>query len=177
MRIAFVLGLVAACGGAAETTLGPRFGTTLRASNEVVAPTVQTGTGSAGLTVNGQLISYGIVGLNLSGTGNGQLHLGPAGADGPVVVGQLFVQDPNTPRSRSRGSFQQRDIQATAPGGAPMTIEELVVQMRAGNVYVNVITDENPAGEIRGQLALAAEAAAQSSSFSSSASALQIVPE
>jgi hypothetical protein len=55
-----------------------------------------------------------------------------------------------------------------------MTIDELIAQMRAGNVYVNVGTDESPAGEIRGQVKLTAEAP---SPQSSSSSALQTVPE
>jgi hypothetical protein len=160
VRIVLAALVLAACGSAQEP-LGPSFGASLRSSNEVVRPQTTTGSGTASLGVRGIVVSYGISALNLSGVGTGALHLGAAGSEGPALVSQLFVQDPTTPRSRSRGSFQQGDIQPATPGGAPMTVAELVAQMRAGNVYVNVTTDENPGGEIRGQLALTAEAPSQ----------------
>jgi peroxiredoxin len=148
----------AACGGAGQQPIGPTFGAVLRASNEVIAPITTSGTGNASFIVRGKAVTYGITSIELSGAGSGELHLGAPHTDGPVVVRNLFVQDATTPRSRARNGFGQSDILATAPGAASMTIDELVAQMRAGNVYVNVVTDENPAGEIRGQLALTAEA-------------------
>jgi hypothetical protein len=36
--------------------------------------------------------------------------------------------------------------------GTVNTWEEFLVELKAGNVYVNVHTTDNPAGEIRGQL-------------------------
>jgi hypothetical protein len=154
------------------------FAANLRWSNEVVQPTVRTGSGTANLAVHGKFVSYGITGLNLSGPGDGQLQLAAAGAEGPIVVAHLFVRDSTTPASRARNSFLESDIRAAASGALPMNMEELVAQMRAGNVYVNVVTDANLQGEIRGQLTLVSEATPQSSSSSSlPSSALQIVPE
>lgn len=149
---------LAACGGTAEAPIGPTFGAVLRVSDELVAPVTRTGSGSASFAVQGQIVWYGITGINLSGPAMGELHLGLPHTVGPVVVRQLFVQDPNTARSRAHNAFAQRDIQPVTPGGQPMTIDELVAQMRAGNVYVNVVTDQNPSGEIRGQLVLTEEA-------------------
>jgi hypothetical protein len=144
-----------------QEPIGPTFGAVLRASNEVIAPATTTGTGNASLLVRGKVVSYSVTAVSLSGPANATLHLGAAHTEGPVVVRDLFVQDATTPRSRGRNGFGETDIQPTEPGAAAMTLDELVAQMRAGNVYVNVSTDENPTGEIRGQLALTAEAPSQ----------------
>ena len=95
--------VVAACGGAADEPIGPTFGATLRSSSEVVRPITTTGSGTASLSVRGNVVSYGISALNLSGGGTGALHLGAAGAEGPAVVRQLFVQDPIRPTFISSG--------------------------------------------------------------------------
>jgi hypothetical protein len=152
---------LAACDGVVKEPIGPTFGATLRAADEVVPPSTTRGTGSASFTVRGKVVTYGIAAVNLSGPGNGSLHLGGPHTDGPAVVNDLFVEDSTTPLARSRNGFGEADIQPATPGAAPMTIDDLTAQMRAGNVYVNVVTDQSPTGEIRGQLALTAEAPSQ----------------
>jgi hypothetical protein len=156
--VAFALG---ACDGVVQEPIGPTFGAVLRASNEVVPPAGATGSATASLTVRGKVIAYGISATNLSGAANGALHLGAPQTDGPLIVRDLFVRDATTPASRARNAFGAADIQAATPGGTPMSIDDLIAQMRAGNVYVELVTERNPAGEVRGQLALTAEAPSQ----------------
>ena len=72
------------------------------------------------------------------------LHLAPEGVSGPVVV-PLTVVD----RTRLAGSFTAEDLVGPLEGA---TIEQLVAEIEAGRIYVNVHTPTYPAGEIRGLL-------------------------
>ena len=77
------------------------------------------------------------------------LHLGAAGTNGPVVV--------DLTSAAGAGSLSAA-IDAAAITG-PLAEEAdpmlaLLNEMAAGNVYLNIHTEANPAGEIRGQLSL-----------------------
>jgi len=78
------------------------------------------------------------------------LHLGVEGTNGPVIADLL-----------SEGGFSgrfTRRLKTDVEGGdlvGPMLgqpLDALVAQIQAGNVYVNIHTARNPAGELRGQL-------------------------
>ncbi len=72
------------------------------------------------------------------------LHLGAAGSNGGVLfdlgapVGSGFER-----------TLQDEDMSAV---GTVDTWNEFLTELKAGNVYVNVHTTDNPSGEIRGQL-------------------------
>lgn len=66
------------------------------------------------------------------------LHMAPAGEDGPVVVDLGDFLDGNT----LTGSFD------------PTEVEGLLQDMLGGNIYINVHTEDFPAGELRGQVML-----------------------
>lgn len=102
------------------------------------SPSVDTrATGLGKITVSPDLstIHYHIIVDSLSGAINGaHFHAGIAGRNGGVV---LDISD---------------DINGNViSGSAPLTIE-LLNMMLAGGLYINVHTDENPGGEIRGQV-------------------------
>lgn len=94
------------------------------------------------------------------------LHLGPADTPGPIVVWLYPSRPPAQPLpGRTQGTLAEGDITAadlTGPlAGRPFSA--LVDQIEAGNIYVNVHTNDFvdppntgqgdfPAGEIRGQL-------------------------
>jgi len=54
-------------------------------------------------------------------------------------------------RSNGEGSFDASAIKAP-PDGSPMSWNDLVSGLKSGNLYVNVHTQNNPKGEIRGQI-------------------------
>lgn len=77
------------------------------------------------------------------------LHLGPAGVNGPVVV--------NLTGGLRRGALSTT-IDALDVVGPLADAEDpylaLLSELAAGNIYLNIHTDDNPAGELRGQISL-----------------------
>lgn len=89
------------------------------------------------LTVTGEFANLASELIDVAGT-PAHIHEAPRGESGPVVF-PLEVQRGEDNRSGTiSGQFELTDEQVQA--------------LRAGNYYVNVHTEEFPAGEIRGQL-------------------------
>jgi len=131
------------------------FSTVLRGSNEV--PAVRTR--AIGLTQTA-LLEEGTT-LNIltsifrlprrAEITMAHLHLGAEGENGPVVADLLSDSS-----FRGRGRFrrlnadlQTGDLVGPLQGQA---LDALVREIQAGNIYVNIHTERNPAGELRGQL-------------------------
>ncbi|WP_242315823.1 CHRD domain-containing protein [Bacillus cereus group sp. BfR-BA-01355] len=79
------------------------------------------------------------------------LHLGAKGTNGPVVA---FLFGPITnPVSIECATFTGMITQEDLVGPlAGQTLDALVNEIIAGNIYINVHTVQHPSGEIRGQL-------------------------
>ncbi|MHA4093523.1 CHRD domain-containing protein [Bacillus cereus] len=79
------------------------------------------------------------------------LHLGAKGTNGPVVA---FLFGPITnPVSIECATFTGMITQEDLVGPlAGQTLDALVKEIIAGNIYINVHTVQHPNGEIRGQL-------------------------
>lgn len=114
------------------------FTAALNGANE--RPTVTTtATGTAIVTVLGNLVSWKVDVVNIDSIVAGHIHHGVADSAGPVrvnfnppVTGQNFT--------------------GTATVGSATVADSILVFMRAGRGYVNIHTQVNGAGEIRGQL-------------------------
>lgn len=138
----------AACDDDGPTPPRPEmYAASLNAANEVAtssAPAVASNaTGTATITVQGNTISWTITTTGFaagttapSGTGAppAHIHFG-----GPTVNGNVMVT-------------LSAAINGSASGSATV-VDSVLTHMRAGNTYVNVHTNNRPAGEIRGQLA------------------------
>ena len=150
-----VLSMTAAIAGlAASTGLNPHtvfanheFAANLTGQQEV--PPVDTqATGQAIVVPLNQTATYYVNVTDIQGVTQGHIHSGAQGENGPVVV-TLFKFD-----SPQDGVTQNDNITATDLEG-PMqgkTIPDLVSAMKNGSTYVNVHTEQNPNGEVRGQL-------------------------
>lgn len=82
------------------------------------------------------------------------IHLGMPGEDGPVVALLFdgnFSTDASGVGTLATGVLTAGDLTGPLEG---QTLANLVAEMESGNAYVNVHTDQYPAGEIRGQLEL-----------------------
>jgi hypothetical protein len=143
------------------------FGTHLNGGNEVpVRLTNAQGEARFKLAEDGQSLHYK---LNIANTENvfmAHLHLGPADDTGPIVVWLYPHRPPGISLpGRTQGTLAEGDITAADLVGplARQPLSALLSAIGAGNIYVNVHTDDGvappntgpgdfPGGEIRGQL-------------------------
>ena len=132
---------------------------------EEVPPRDTDGQGQAHFKLSKDELSLAFK-LNVANIDNviaSHIHVGPVGANGPVVA---FLAGPfPAGGGASNGGLGQGTITAANLVG-PLTgqpLSALISQMRAGNTYVNVHTDDGvaptntgagdfPGGEIRGQI-------------------------
>lgn len=135
------------------------FKTFLSGENEV--PAVETrarGVAFAKLREEGTELSFFSFSSRLRNVTLAHLHLGAEGENGPVVVNLLDV-DPTELSRRERRRID-RKISAEIQTGdllgplAGQPLDALIAEIEKGNVYVNLHTEANPGGELRGQLKL-----------------------
>ncbi|NLO88964.1 MAG: CHRD domain-containing protein [Clostridia bacterium] len=91
--------------------------------------------------------------LNVNSISNltvAHIHLGRRGTNGPIVA-PLFSASPGISVNRGQisGTINRQDLTGPLEG---RTLEDLIEAMAAGNTYVNAHTEQNPEGEIRGQI-------------------------
>jgi CHRD domain len=130
-----------------------RFAANLNGGEE--APTkVLTGSyGTATVTLDlatGE-VTYNIQVFNMpSGTTQAHFHVGPVGVSGPVVV--------NIPVPLTISNDYSLSGSANAPALVPRreqgigSWEDFIQSLMGGQTYLNVHSQVNPAGEIRGQV-------------------------
>jgi Cu/Zn superoxide dismutase len=185
---------IAVVGPSSSSSSGDQFSARLSGDNEV--PPVNTdATGRIRLVVNSQQdpLDYQISLSNLNGIVTGaHIHSGGSGTNGPIVA-NLNVHGTFASASAGGGGGGSAST-STSTGGtiasadlkgplAGKQISDLIKLIEDDKAYVNVHTDQNPDGEIRGQLApstneeidtstsTGASATASSTSPSASASA------
>ena len=149
--------LLVAAGAALAVT--ERFVAKLTGAQEV-PPASTTAEGKARFTkVSNTKMTYTLTASNIENLSGGHIHLAPRGEDGPIVV-DLNVRDSCTVEGTSiscRGAFTSANLEGPLEG---RSLGALIRQMRAGNTYVNVHTDDGveppdigpgdfPGGEIR----------------------------
>ncbi len=143
------------------------FGTHLNGAGEVpVRLTNAQGEARFKLAEDGQSLHYKLNIANIENVFMAHLHLGPASGTGPIVVWLYPSQPPAQPLpGRTQGTLAEGDITAANLVGplAGQPLSALLAAIAAGNVYVNVHTNDFvdppnsgpgdfPGGEIRGQL-------------------------
>lgn len=135
-----------------------RFRTVLRGSNEV--PAVKTralGVTKANLVENGELLQLRAAIVRLSRRVDitmAHLHLGKAGENGPVIANLLADDDFSNRGRRTRVLNTELNGNSLVGPLQGQPLDTLIAEIKAGNVYVNIHTDRNPSGELRGQLTL-----------------------
>jgi hypothetical protein len=134
--------------------LNRTYVTLLTPEQEAQVPPVEsdaTGKGEFIFSRDGNSVSFKVEVTNLEGVTMAHLHYAPFGVSGPIVVTLLPRQDPSGLIS---GTLVEGKFTSTDAGNTPGidTLDELRKAIDAGEIYVNVHTDDYPAGEIRGQL-------------------------
>ena len=123
-------------------------------SGEQEVPSVQTpASGMAWFEPKQDSVWFQLNVNNLQGITNAHIHTGKQGENGPPLV-QLYHSD--TPTILIDGKlfsgtlYTDKDTFVAKMTGKQLS--DLVSAMRDGEAYVNVYTQQNPNGEIRGQI-------------------------
>lgn len=132
---------------------------TLTGAGETPAPGINTGAfGSATVVVDlgARTLTYSVSVYNLpSGVIASHIHAGAAGTAGPVVVN---FSPPLTASNDFGYSGTVKDSEFVISGGTSnigiRSADDTFQAVLGGNAYVNVHSQANPGGEIRGQLVL-----------------------
>lgn len=147
---AALLAGILACGDDEPTENATSFTANLVGTEEVPVVTT-TATGTATFTLVGNQIQYAV---NVAGLENpifAHIHVAPQGQNGLVRLNLCGTGAPQPPCTGGTGVLAS-GTNGTVVGDPPMTFDELVDAMRSSGAYTNVHTEQNPAGEIRGQI-------------------------
>jgi hypothetical protein len=128
------------------------FGATLSGGAEV--PPVQTSaSGFAEVEVvdNGNRVEYEVEVSNIDRVTQAHIHQGTSSEAGPVVATLFNASTPTGPTSGGlvEGSITSANLEGPLQG---KQLSDLIALMQNGQAYVNVHTEQNPDGEIRGTL-------------------------
>ena len=138
--------------------------TPLRGAEEVPARTTRArGTATFEVSDDRLSLDYRLIVANIENVIQAHIHVGPAGANGPVVAFLFGLVAPGG--GRVDGVLAEGTITAANLVGplTGMTIEDLLDEILSGNAYVNVHTNDGvapsntgpgdfPGGEVRGQM-------------------------
>jgi hypothetical protein len=123
----------------------PSFIINLNGTQEV--PPVQTeATGLAEVTPGLDSIAYSINATNIEGVTAGHVHLGAPGENGPIVV-TLFKYDTPMNEVSENGTVTADNLEGPMAG---KQISDLLSAGDNNTLYLNIHTEQNPNGEIRG---------------------------
>jgi CHRD domain len=115
--------------------------------SEEVPPVETEATGVVEFGLDLESIPYSINATNIEGVTAGHIHFGKAGENGPVVV-TLFKYDTPMNEVSETGTITAELLEGPLEG---KQISDLITAGSNGTLYINVHTEENPNGEIRGQ--------------------------
>lgn len=125
-------------------------------------PGINTGAhGNATVTVDraAGTIQYEVNIYNLpTGIVASHIHIGPASTSGPVILNFMVPAVGQSNDFRLSGSLTAGDLIAR-PAAGINSFEDAIFAIASGNAYVNVHTQVNTGGEIRGQLCPSSAAA------------------
>jgi CHRD domain len=103
------------------------------------------------LSSDGKELSYKLDVKNIENPTAAHIHRGMKGKNGPPVV-NLFTgpkKEGKFSGELSMGTITAKDLSGDLMG---KSLDDLVKLIKSGDIYVNVHTDANPDGAIRGQL-------------------------
>lgn len=156
--VLLTLALPVVLAGPAIAQSGGRTFTAALSGGEEVPAVETTASGAAEFVLgdDGGSLSFTLDVDGLENTTMAHIHLAPAGENGPPVV-WLHTQE-GAPElvpgvfsgTLASGTITADDLVGPLEGA---TLDDLVVELAAGNTYVNVHTEEFPDGEVRGQIA------------------------
>jgi hypothetical protein len=150
MSVALAVGVLA-CGDDDDEPASPAtsFTATLSGTNEV-PPVTTSATGTAEFTVSEEQIEFTVDVTGILNATQAHIHTGREGENGPVRL-NLCGTDDTSPCTSGSGVLAT-GTNGTTVGSPPITFDELVEAIQSDSAYANVHTEQNPNGEIRGQI-------------------------
>ena len=149
---AAIAGMVVAMSSSTSTVYANHEFAANLTGQEEVPPVDTQATGHANLvpiSPSNQTIQYFVNVTGIQGVTQGHIHSGAEGENGPVVVTLFNFESPQS-EVLENGTFTESNLEGPMQG---KTIPDLIAAMKNGSTYVNVHTEQNPEGEVRGQLA------------------------
>jgi hypothetical protein len=122
--------------------------------DQEVPPVTSAAKGWAWVNPMGESAWYKVNVTGIDKVTMAHIHSAKIGENGDVVVILFRADTPSAPMdgTLAEGNFTAADLQGPLAG---KTLSDLVTAMQNGETYVNVHTEANPNGEIRGQLSMA----------------------
>jgi CHRD domain-containing protein len=158
LAVAGCAGSQASSSGSASAQAGSganTFGAKLDSGSEVPPPNVGSATpsGTAIFTRSGDTLQYRVSASGLtSPVTMAHIHLGGPGVAGPVIVPLGISPGSGEGTAQGEGTIDAAQINGKNPDGSAMTMDDLLKAMRSGATYVNVHTQNNKPGEVRGEI-------------------------
>ena len=152
--IALVLGSVAGLSSFSNTSIDvfAKHEQVANLSGQEEVPPVDTqATGMAEFTPvvpNNETVDFNVNATDIQGVTAGHIHQAAQGQNGEVVV-PLFTYDTPQNTVSENGTITAEMLAGPMEG---KTVADLITAMKDGNTYVNIHTEQNPNGEIRGQI-------------------------
>ncbi len=101
------------------------------------------------------LLAYRLDCFNAEAITQAHIHLGHPAENGPPVV--FLFEAMKNPTDKIDGMVSQGTLTDASVIWSNMTLDDVMEAMRAGKAYINVHTEKNPVGEVRGQVSVAKE--------------------
>jgi hypothetical protein len=118
----------------------------------MVPPTDSQASGLAEFRIMGtDSIEFTLNASDIQGVTSAHLHEGVVGENRPGLIELFFYSSPMDQVSES-GTITSGDFQSGTTT-AEQQLNDFITVMRAGGTFVTVSTEQNPDGEIRGQVA------------------------
>ena len=151
--IAVILGSAAALSSFSNTSIAfAKHELVANLSGQEEVPPVDTkATGMTEFTPvmpNNETVDFDVNATNIQGVTHGHIHSGVQGENGPVVV-TLFNFTSAQNEVSENGTIAASNLEGPMKG---KTIADLITAMKDGSTYANFHTEQNPNGEIRGQI-------------------------
>ncbi len=137
---------------AGEEEQQERFIAELTGVEEVPPVNDTSAIGVAEFNLGQDNIMYAVNVTDIENVTAAHIHRGQVGENGPIVITLFKGDDPTT--AVTTGVLSEGNITATNLEGpmAGQLLSNLTSAMQNGQTYVNVHTQQNPNGEIRGQI-------------------------
>lgn len=139
-----------------------KFSATLSGEQEV-PPVTTSAKGWSWVTPGEESVWYKVNVTGIDKVTAAHIHNAKSGENGDVVVTLFKSESPTGPKdgTLTEGNFTASDLEGPMKGKA---LSDLATAMKNGETYVNVHTEANKNGEIRGQLAMGDESMKMSNS-------------